>query len=192
MRIVELGWAIGDIGRSDPLVKSYLIKPIGFTIANDATMLHRITNDMAASGRSLREVLEEFVTDVFQLCREGARLVSHHLEFDAGLLMNEFDCASLGHCKEEWSWFLRQGVCTMDLDIAHWVRQMLGIGDIPKYIPMRLLDMVNGFGLSTLPMRKAHHRARNDAIMHWFLCRELVKRTHQFQDMSRLIEVPLC
>ena len=74
----------------------------------------------------------------------------------------------------------------MDPDIAHWVRQMLGIGDIPKYIPMRLLDMVNGFGLSTSTIRRAHHRAVSDALMRWLLSRELVKRARQFQDMSRV------
>ena len=78
--------------------------------------------------------------------------------------------AGLGHTGD--------GVCTMDPDICHWVRQFIGIGDKPRSIPMRLRDLV-----TVLLPRQAHllagsHTAGADAHMHLLIACELQRRAH--------------
>ena len=68
------------------------------------------------------------------------------------------------------------GVCTMDPEIGHWVRQQAGIGDKERKTPMRLRDMVSLLLPDSKELLKAHHSAGGDARMHWLLCRELWSR----------------
>ena len=116
------------------------------------------------------------VADVLNCCSHGGRIVAHHLEFDAGVIYEELGRAGLNHLKDPWAKAVRDGVCTMDPDIACWVRSILGIGEIPRSIPMRLLDMVKGLLTETSELRSKHHSAGNDATMHFLLCRKLVSR----------------
>ena len=116
------------------------------------------------------------VSDVLNCCSHGGRIVAHHLEFDAGVIYQELGRSGSEHLKDPWAKAVREGVCTMDPNIACWVRSILGIGEIPRSIPMRLLDMVNGLLTETTELCSQHHSAGNDAIMHFLLCRELVSR----------------
>ncbi len=176
LRVIELGWSVGTLDCEQPLVKSYLIQPDGFEVSADATEIHSISHSMAVGGRPLREVLEQFVTDVFPLCKSGARVVAHHLEFDAGLLRNEFVRAGLDHCIEEWSRIVREGVCTMDPDVVHWCRESMGI-DMPRFIPWSLERLVIELRLTNRATVQNYHRAGEDARMHWILGCELVRRS---------------
>ncbi len=176
LRIIELGWSIGTLDCDSPVVKSYLIQPNGFIVSTDATEKHNISHEMAVAGRPLRDVLEEFVSDVFPLCCSGARVAAHHLEFDAGLLRREFGRAGLVHLIEQWDKIARQGICTMEPEIVHWLRQSKDI-DLPKYKPWSLTKMVQSLNLATDAMMEKHHRAGNDSYMHWILCCELVRRS---------------
>ena len=177
LRIVEIGWAVGDMESNSAVVKSYLIRPDGFSISDEATNIHNISHAAAAAdGIPLQRTLGEMLTDVLSCCRRGGRLCSHHLHFDASIIMAEMARSGFDDMCEQWATVARMGVCTMDPDIAHWVRTMMGTTDIPYFIPMRLTDMV----LALLPGAKdllaKHHRANTDALMHMMLCCELARR----------------
>jgi DNA polymerase III subunit epsilon len=58
---------------------NYIIKPEGFLIPRDATLIHRISNEKAqAEGHDLREVLSIFDKAV----KESVLIVAHNFDFD--------------------------------------------------------------------------------------------------------------
>lgn len=82
-RLVQLAWLIYDAGGNLLKEASYIIKPQGFIIPNDAARIHRITQDRAlAEGKPLAEVLEEFMPD-FLRCTD---IVAHNHQFDAAIM----------------------------------------------------------------------------------------------------------
>ena len=61
LRLVQLGWAYMEDGSDEPVVKTCLIKPEGFTIESAATEKHGINNSEAVEhGQPLAEVLRVF------------------------------------------------------------------------------------------------------------------------------------
>jgi len=119
LRIVQVGWAIGDITAAEPLVKTRLVLPEGFEIEASATAKHRITHACAMSqGVTLKSVLLELTEDMTEAVKSGGRLCSHHLGFDGGILSEEMRRAGLDHMATEWSRFVRKGLCTMNPDIC--------------------------------------------------------------------------
>ena len=177
LRVVQIGWAYTTKDSDAPIIKSCLIKPEGFAIEASATKKHGIKHDFALEhGRPLYEVLREFLDDVVALLQNGYRICAHHLGFDAGVLSREMIRADIGLARCAWDQRVREGLCTMDPDICHWVRQLIGIGDKPRNIPMRLRDLV-----AVLLPHQAHLVARNhtagaDAHMHMLISRELRRR----------------
>ena len=81
-RIVQIGWAIGPVDMSTPvIVKTALIQPSDFTIAEKATNHHGISHNYASQeGRPLQELLKEFMVDVLEAQARGGRLCAHQLE----------------------------------------------------------------------------------------------------------------
>ena len=177
LRIVQVGWAYGDFREGGPMVKERLVRPSGFAITSAAEQKHGISNAVSESeGVPLREALEEMVGDVAALVRNGARVCSHNIEFDAGIIAAELDRLDMRETNELWGQSVSHGVCTMDPEIGHWVRQQAGIGDKERKTPMRLRDMVSLLLTDSKELLKAHHSAGGDARMHWLLCRELWHR----------------
>ena len=177
LRIVQVGWAYGDFREGSPVVKERLVRPEGFTVTSAAEQKHGISNARAeAEGVPLPDALREMVGDVTALVRNGARVCSHNTEFDAGIIAAELDRLGLRELCELWGQSVSYGVCTMDPEIGHWVRQQAGIGDRERKTPMRLRDMVSLLLPDSKELLKAHHSAGGDARMHWLLCRELWSR----------------
>ena len=58
--------------------------------------------------------------------QRGARLVIHHLEFDAGIIDRELITAGLLHHRERWQSMARAGFCTMDPTIGKWIQLCCG------------------------------------------------------------------
>ena len=82
---MQLGWAVGMAINEADSVKSRLVQPEGFEISERATEFHHIRDDVARrQGQPLQVVLQEFLADVLPIEKRGGKLVSHHLEFDAG------------------------------------------------------------------------------------------------------------
>jgi hypothetical protein len=180
LRVVQLGWAIGE-ANGPPDVHDYVVKPEGFCISTDATKKHRIHHEYAVShGATLPDVLQTMVEAVLDCCARGGRIVARHLEFDAGIISCELDRTGLVQLKTPWRNAVKSGICTMDPDIACWVRDMIGIRDIPRSIPMRLIDMVKALIIDSETLCRNHHSAGNDALMHYRLCRELYMRCEAY------------
>ena len=177
LRLVQIGWAYIADGSDVPVVKTCLIKPEGFSIESTATDKHGIKNSVALQhGRPLGEVLRVFLDDLTSCLEKGYRICAHHLGFDAGILSREMARAGINPLREAWSNGVREGLCTMDPNICHWVRQLIGIGDKPRSTPMRLRDLV-----TVLLPRQAHllarsHTAGADAHMHMLIAQELHRR----------------
>ena len=177
LRLVQLGWAYMEDGSDVPVVKTCLIKPEGFAIESAATEKHGIKHSEALEqGQPLAEVLRVFLDDLTSCLEKGYRICAHHLSFDASILSREMARAGINPLREAWSNGVQKGLCTMDPDICHWVRQFVGIGDKPRSIPMRLRDLI-----SVLLPRQAHllarsHTAGADAHMHLLIARELQRR----------------
>ena len=184
LRMIHLGWVFVD--ETSTVIKTKLIKPIDFAIESDATEIHRITHEEARDhGVPLQEALCEFVEDVAALHGKGYRLCAHHLGFDAGIILRELDRAGLHSCKLEWASMVRQGLCTMDPSIGHWVRQQIGLWDFPRKVPVRLKDAMKFILPRHSNMLSKHHHAGNDAHMHMLLAQELHRRVHSCLPDSR-------
>ena len=177
LRMIQLGWVIGDTTSS--IIRTKLIKPSDFTIQSDATKGHHITHEEACdNGVPAQEALQEFFEDVALLIGKGYRLCAHHLGFDAGIILREFDRAGLHSCKLEWVSMVRDGLCTMDPSIGRWVRQQIGLCDVSGRWPLSLKDSVKFMLPSHSGMLSEHHHAGNDAHMHMLLAQELHRRVY--------------
>ena len=177
LRVVQVGWAIGEITASEPKVKARLVLPEGFEIEASAPAKHSITHaDAANHGVTLKSVLLELTGDIAEAEQQGGRLCSHHLGFDGGVLSEEMRRVGLDHVASEWSRFVRKGLCTMNPDICQWIRQQTGQADRPRNIPMRLADAVQAMVADPKALLAKQHDAGCDARAHWALARELWKR----------------
>ena len=175
LRIVQLGWADGAINENGHAT-NILVKPDGFEITPDAANLHGITQEMASTkGVPLQEALQTMVGEVLDQCAKGACLVSHNLPFDAGLIYEELGRAGLGGLKTAWEQAARNGIDTMDPDIAYWARKRIGCENKDWIAPTGLKDLVSGYVPGAAGLLRNHHNADADASMHLALCRELVK-----------------
>jgi DNA polymerase III epsilon subunit-like protein len=86
-RVVQLAWIVlDDHGKKIVSKTSYVIKPDGYTIPEEATKVHGITHDFAAkNGVSMRHALK-----AFQEALESAHtVVAHNFLFDAYVLSSE-------------------------------------------------------------------------------------------------------
>ena len=176
LRIIQLGWAVGN-SIDDAVAYSRFVRPDGFFVHPRATKLHRISHEMVASeGVPLREALKTMVTMASECCAHGSHLVSHNLSFDAGIVYEELGCSGLEGMQGQWKQIARQGICTMDPDVVSWARCMIGIGEVPRCIPAKLVDLVSELVPSGKSLVDGNHDARSDAIMHPALCHELVTR----------------
>ncbi|MBM3311453.1 MAG: 3'-5' exonuclease [Candidatus Aminicenantes bacterium] len=105
-RLVQLAWAIFD-NRGRPLEnRCHIIRPKGFRIPRDATLIHGISHAQALrSGDDLERVL----TDLLQaIAQPGTMLVAHNLAFDLGVIGGELVRTGL-----PVSLFDLPGICTM-------------------------------------------------------------------------------
>ena len=179
LRMVQLGWAWALSDGSAAVVKAKLIKPIDFTIEPGATEKHGITHEEACEkGVPIEDALQEFFKDVAEVLDKGCRLCAHHMGFDAGIILRELSRAGLRDYIPQWMSMVRSGLCTMDPSIGHWVRQQIGLFDMPRNLPIRLKDAFRYMLPSQTDMLLKHHHAGNDAHMHLLLAQELHRRVN--------------
>jgi DNA polymerase III subunit epsilon len=66
---------------------NYIIKPEGFSIPREATLIHRITNEQAQTeGHNLTQVLDIFADAI----TESSILIAHNFDFDRNIVGAEF------------------------------------------------------------------------------------------------------
>ena len=86
-RLVQISWIIYDKIGNLIKEKNYIIKPKGFTIPIESTLIHKITNEIAIiDGTDIETVLIEFENDMKQI----KLLVAHNINFDEKILGAEF------------------------------------------------------------------------------------------------------
>jgi len=172
-RMVQLGWVLGEVA-TDGLhllqpPQERLIQPDGFRISPAATKeCHGIDTDRAlAEGTPLAVVLAEFMGVLQEVIRKGGRMVSHHAEFDMGIIDLELErCGHAG--RSEFNEAARKACCTMDPEIGRWIRTCFGKdpGNEATKNTMSLKELV----YLTLPeqaaLLKRHHTAGADAELH--------------------------
>ncbi len=110
-RIVQLAWSLYDADGGPWESYSYIIKPEGFIIPEEAAKIHHISQERALQeGIELRRALDYFLRDVNQ----ASYLVAHNIDFDdnivgSELLRNKLDNPLIGANK----------ICTMKSSVAY-------------------------------------------------------------------------
>ena len=86
-RMIQIAWVYTNAKGNVIEQNSFIIKPEGFSIPNDAAKVHRITTDRAYNeGADLEEVLRGFN----ELIKETKYLVAHNISFDEKIVGAEF------------------------------------------------------------------------------------------------------
>jgi DNA polymerase III epsilon subunit-like protein len=104
--------------------RSYIIKPMGWTIPEESIRIHGITQEKAETeGSSLADVMGEFLGEGYDV------LVAHNIEFDYNVLHN----AIHWDLELPFSSLYKKMVCTMELsrDICN-LRTLFGKPKAPK------------------------------------------------------------
>ena len=181
LRIVQLGWAMGGSSQEESITEraERLVKPDGFEISKLAIKKHGITNEQARDeGIPLSQALEEFMCAAWSIHELQSTVVSHHIEFDAGVIDEELHRCSMDHWRSSWRTIATRGVCTMDPDIQEWLQRAFGkekgIGE--KMLVMNLRDSIRLFYNSSpriCDLMQKSHTAGADAEMHLLLYRAL-------------------
>ena len=81
--LVSICWTVDE---GTPRTHYHVIRPMGWTIAEEAAKIHGITTEAAMGGDDMREVLTKFREDI----RGADRIVAHNLDFDKNVILNAF------------------------------------------------------------------------------------------------------
>lgn len=104
-RLVQLSWIAQDRFGNTISKGNHIIRPVGFTIPYEASMIHGITTERAlAVGSDLKKTLNKFWRDA----QQARFLVCHNAAFDTKVLGCEF-YRMFGEDKIEF----KDSMCTM-------------------------------------------------------------------------------
>ena len=127
LRIVQLGWT-ATAADGKVTIKGYVVQPSNFIITPDATEKHNISHEKAVEkGRPLATVLREFMEDVSESMKRQGRVVAHHIEFDAGLVLRELHRCGLHGLANEWASIAKHGFCTFNPIVGRWIKEASGL-----------------------------------------------------------------
>jgi DNA polymerase III epsilon subunit-like protein len=86
-RIVQLAWSLHDDAGGVLESRSFIVRPEGFVIPDDAARVHKISQMKAlADGRPLAEVLDAFAASA----AKAKVIVAHNLSYDEMVIGAEF------------------------------------------------------------------------------------------------------
>jgi len=104
--LVQLAWARYDSRGNPEGARCHIVKPEGFRIPVDSTMIHGISHAHARRvGRDLEAVLDEFLEAAGA---PGTTLVAHNFDYDRGVLGSE-----LVRTRKSLGFLDLPGICTM-------------------------------------------------------------------------------
>jgi len=104
--IVSISWAIMDDKFNKVLSsQSYIVKPNGWEIPFESTVIHGITREDAQNGHDLGEVMDKFFAEDFDA------VVAHNVHFDKNVIYN----AMIHDLKRDFVGFRRPKLCTMQI-----------------------------------------------------------------------------
>ena len=104
-RLVQLAWSVYDADGNHWESYNYIIKPDGFVIPEEATKIHRISQERAMKeGVEVKKVLQQFVDQV----KKASHVIAHNIDFDEKIIGSEMLRNGLGE-------FIIPGkkICTM-------------------------------------------------------------------------------
>lgn len=105
-RLVQLAWAVFDLRGRNEAANCHIIRPEGFTIPDEATRIHGISQAQALKvGRDLGEVLDEFIASA---AVPGTTLVAHNFDYDRGVVGGE-----LVRTRKSLQFLELPSICTM-------------------------------------------------------------------------------
>ena len=183
LRLIQIGWAMGDIHLDTPRTASRYVAPDNFEVTAEGAAKHGVTQAFVKEhGLPLMEILKEFVASAQEAFTRGARLAAHQIEFDAGVIAAELQRCGLHQELEFWDKAVRGGICTMDPLLGNWIRDQIGDVDEQgrsRTGPLGLKDCVRLMVPNSAELRRQHHTADKDAEMAWLLCKSIVARCAQ-------------
>lgn len=93
-RLVQLAWSIYDKSGEKIDSSSFIIKPEGFEIPEQASSVHGITTERALKeGQKLENILQEFS----QAISQAKIIVAHNMSFDEKIIGAEFLRTGVNH-----------------------------------------------------------------------------------------------
>jgi DNA polymerase III subunit epsilon len=105
-RMVQLAYQFYDANGNKISGADYIIKPDGFTISAEVSMVHGISNERAIrEGVPVRVVLQEFSN----LVSRASLLVAHNISFDSKIVGAEFIRAGMTNTIP-----MKRQLCTME------------------------------------------------------------------------------
>jgi DNA polymerase III alpha subunit (gram-positive type) len=103
-RMVQIAWIITDEKGNEIEKKSYIIKPDGYEIPEEASNIHRITTERAEKeGVDIYSVLRRL-----EMALDDNVLVAHNISFDEKIVGSEFLRAKMNNLLEG-----HEKICTM-------------------------------------------------------------------------------
>ncbi len=110
-RMVQLAYIVCDDAGNKITSRDFLIKPVGFSIPEDASRIHGITTEYARqNGMLLIDVLNEF----YAILNKADYLVAHNMSFDEKIVGAEFLRNGVGN-----SLPAKTRICTMQSSTAY-------------------------------------------------------------------------
>ena len=97
--------------------------------------------------------------------------------FDAGIIAEELDRASLQDHRAEWAAIVQKGICTMSPSLGKWILTCFGqeANTGRSNNTLRLQDLVGLLVKGHDTLKSQRHSAGADAQMHRLLLIEVVK-----------------
>ena len=86
-RVVQIAWILSDSNGNIKNKGSHIIRPRGFSIPDDSTQIHGITNMIAIlKGKPIEDILYEFLI----LIKKADYIIAHNISFDEKVIGAEF------------------------------------------------------------------------------------------------------
>jgi DNA polymerase III epsilon subunit-like protein len=173
-RVVQAAWIVLEEGTRRVLSrKSYVIKPVGFSVPPDSTAIHGITHERAeAEGVDLGLVISAFCDDLVR-CE---KLVGHNVFFDA----NVFSSECWRHGATEVSQLIRSKRIVDTMMASH---RILSLGKRPK-----LIELVHM--LFHDPPARQLHDALDDVLLCACCYHRLRCLGYKFSKLRSVLSVP--
>jgi DNA polymerase-3 subunit alpha len=151
-RIVQITWAIYNYNEDQKIMRTFYVKPDGFTIDNSE--IHGITTDMATKkGVPIKEVFDALKKDL----KNVKFLVAHNLCFDLNVLCSEL--CRYGYTNLASSLQKKKHVCTGEKTKNILKLPLNSAYNIDKYKMPKLNELYEYcFGKEL----EGHHDAEND------------------------------
>ena len=106
--VVQLSWGIYDHDGNEVKFYDYIIKPKGFTITEESSKIHGITNEIARrEGHAIKDVLYQFKESL----KKVNYIVAHNFHFDINALGAEYIRNNIKLSYKS----IKKEICTMKL-----------------------------------------------------------------------------